>query len=284
MNVTEEWLLRPGGLATRLRNLRRDAGKTGYDLAAELGWIQPKVSKIENGKQLPTPQDVEAWAQACGADEQATRELHELVAASRALHREWREQVRRGQASIQHDYDELAQQATLIRNAELTVIPGLLQTRSYARGQAMQGVILHGANPDEIDASVEARMRRQEVLYNESKRFEFVITEAALRLGWCPAPAMLTQLERLVTVTLGPPHIWFGIIPFGADLPVVAQARFVMFDDMAIVEDYVDEVTYRDDKAETFAKAMDLLKAEAVTDDPARRLIARAMEELRRKV
>jgi len=50
--------------------------------------------------------------------------------------------------------------------------------------------------PDEIDAAAAQRMLRQQVLYDTSKTFEFVITEAALCLLLCPLAAMLAQLDR----------------------------------------------------------------------------------------
>ncbi len=236
MNSTEEWLTRSGGLAGRLRGLRRRANYTGQSLAGGLGWAQPKVSKIETGKQMPTAEDVADWARACGADDDTTRELQDMLTEARVIRRQWRQ----------------------------------------------QGVHLLDSDPGEVDASVAARMRRQEVLYDSSRRFEFVVTEAALRLVWCPAAEMLAQLDRLIGVTTGPPHVWFGIIPFGVELPTVAQNRFVLFDDQAIVEGYVDETTYHGDDAAGFAKAMDLLMAEAWTDEQARRLILRAMQDLRR--
>ncbi|MCA1672702.1 MAG: helix-turn-helix domain-containing protein, partial [Actinobacteria bacterium] len=51
----------------RLRVLREDARLTGKDLADRLGWAQSKVSRLENGKQTATVEDVEAWAQAVRA-------------------------------------------------------------------------------------------------------------------------------------------------------------------------------------------------------------------------
>jgi len=42
----------------RLRVLREEARLTGKDLAARLGWAQSKVSRLENGKQTATVEDV----------------------------------------------------------------------------------------------------------------------------------------------------------------------------------------------------------------------------------
>jgi len=177
----EDWLSRQGGLARQLRDLRREATFTGAELATHLGWTQSKVSKIETGKQMPTEADIEAWAIACGTDTDVAPALLALLEEALGLHREWKQQVRLGQVAIQHNYDELARNARSIRNAETVYVPGLLQTADYARRRLEDGVRLHGASLDEIDAAVSRRMQRQQVLYDTSKTFEFVITESVLR-------------------------------------------------------------------------------------------------------
>ncbi|MEU5724423.1 helix-turn-helix transcriptional regulator [Micromonospora sp. NPDC047738] len=35
------------------------------------GWAPSKVSRLENGRQMPAPADLYAWARACGADDTA---------------------------------------------------------------------------------------------------------------------------------------------------------------------------------------------------------------------
>lgn len=281
MNSNEEWLQRPGGLASRLRELRTGTDLTGSQLAEALCWIQPKVSKIENGKQFPSAADVEAWVRACGGTDDTVAAMLDLRGESETQHRKWRQQVRGGQVAIQQDYDDMVRQATVIRNAEVTTVPGLLQTPDYARQQALQGVPLHGADPDEIDATMAARIRRQDVLYDPSKRFEFVITEACLRLLYVPAEAMLAQMDRLLGLTFGRDNLQFGIIPFGRVLPAVPWNGFLILDDLAIVEHFAGELRVRDVQAATYAKAMDLLMGEAVTGEQARALIVRAMEDIR---
>ena len=62
MHPADARLTRPGGLAERLFRMRKSAGLTGDTLAAELGWGEKtgrtKVSKIENGKQVPSADDI----------------------------------------------------------------------------------------------------------------------------------------------------------------------------------------------------------------------------------
>lgn len=281
MNSIEEWLTKPDGLAPRLRNLRKTAGLTGTQLAAHVGLSQSKVSKLETGKQTPDATDIANWVRACGGTEQTVRELQEQLGQAVALRREWRRQVQGGQVGIQHDYDQLARNAAVIRNFETVFIPGLLQTSGYARARAYEVAGLHDGNPAEVDATAARRMQQQPVLYEPGHRFEFVITEAALRLLLCPPEAMLSQLARLETFTAGVPNVLFGIIPFGVVLARSPQHGFVLYDDVALVETFESETTYREVAAKKFDSAMDDLVAEAVTGDEARRLLVRAMEEIR---
>src|SRR4051794_15016812 len=111
-----DWLARPGGLADRLQSMRKSAKLTGEQLATTLGWVRSKVSKLENGRQAPSEQDIADWVRACGGDEAARRELLDELAAGRAAHRQWRHELRRGQVELQTDVDELVRGAAVIRN------------------------------------------------------------------------------------------------------------------------------------------------------------------------
>lgn len=248
-------------------------------MAGELRWPQSKISKIENVRQMPTEDDLTAWAEACSASPQEAEELQGHLSEIHGLHREWRQRMRAGQTAIQQDYDALARNATVIRNAESICIPGLLQTAAYARSRIVENSRLHGTSDAEIDTATAERMRRQQILYDTSKTFEFLITEAALRLLPCPADVMLAQLDRLLALT-GMPNLALAIIPFGVPLQVAPQHGFILFDDLAIVETFTSETMYRGPEAAAYTRIMDDLRAEAVTGEPARRLIVQATQAL----
>ena len=190
--------------------------------------------------------------------------------------------MRLGQAPIQRDYDEMARKATTIRNAEVAFVPGLLQVQGYVRARMEENVRLYNADPNEIDAAVAARIRRQEVLYDSSKRFEFVLTEACLRLITCPVNVMAAQLDRLLGLATGSlTNVTLGIIPFGIPLRTTPQSSFILFDDMAAVETLVGDTFHHGTEAATYAAAMDELISQAWTGEDARRLILAALEALR---
>jgi transcriptional regulator with XRE-family HTH domain len=277
-----EQLTQPGGLAERLTALRNGAGLKATELAESLSWARSKVSKIENGNQVPTADDIRAWTQATGHPEQ-TDELLEMLRHVQEVHTRWRRRLREGgQASIQRELDELTRAASRIRNLQVAIVPGLLQTAGYAHGIATQVSAVYG-NVD-IDAAVAARIKRQEILYEpgEPRQFEFVFTEAALYMPPCPRSAMLGQLDRLMAMDLA--NITMGIIPMGAELPMSPLNSFMLLDDLLVVESYGYEDRVGGELADTHARIFDMLMTESATGEDARRLIAKAAASLRQEL
>lgn len=284
MESLEEWLTQPEGMATRLRALRAQAGLSGKRLAETNGWQQSKVSKIENGRQMPTAEDIDAWAQACGADQGTVRELQHLREEAQVTRITFRSHMRQGQKKVQEDYDALGRESHLIRNFETAYVPGLLQIPDYARRVLTEMIPLHGLEIDDVDAAVTARMQRQQVLYDPTKSFEFLIAEPALRWLICPPAVMRAQLDRLQTV-IGLDQVRFGILPMGVELPWAPQNSFAIFvsdDPVAIIETFLDQHPYRGEQVEHYSRMMDQLWEEAATGENARQLIIAATQALGR--
>jgi transcriptional regulator with XRE-family HTH domain len=279
VNPLETWLTEPDGLAVRLRALRTQAGLSGKELAARNRWQQSKVSRLENGRQMPSPADVGAWAQTCGADAETIQALLQLLSDVQAAQLDWKRRMRRGQEDVQLSYNQLVQEARLVRHFETTYVPGLLQTAEYARRVLSEMVVLHGLSVEDVAAAVATRMQRQQLLYDDAKSFEFILAEPVLHWMLCPPQVMRGQLDRLQTV-IGVPNIRFGILPMNAQLKTAPQNAFQIYDDLAIVETFVGETTHRDDESATYARVMDRLWDEAVTGEGARQLIVRAAAEV----
>jgi transcriptional regulator with XRE-family HTH domain len=280
VHPTDRRLNQPGGLAERLYSMRKAAEMTGDQLAAALNWGQKtgrtKVSKIENGKQIPSAEEIRAWTAATGHPETAA-ELLDMLTDVQAVHRNWRGRLRGGHAPVQQEWDRQIRAATRLRAVAPTLIPGLLQTAGYARAIMTQVAELWGTT--DVDAAVEARMRRQEVLYDQGKTFEFVVTEAALRLLPCPRPAMAGQLDRLLSMDL--PNVTLGIIPMGVPLAVSPFSTFDLLDDRVIIESHGGEDEPGEEESAVYARLFDQLLAEAVTGEEARRLITAAADAIR---
>ncbi len=184
-------------LGQRLRELRQQAGLTGRQVAESLSWPASKVSKLENGRQTPTDDDIRGWASVTHAE----AETESLLASLHTLevqHAEWQRQLKTGLRPHQDEIADLDAKTHLFRAFEPTFIPGLLQTAEYARARFAQSITVFKV-PNDIDEAVRARVRRQEMLYRPDKRFHFILTEATLRYRLCPPEVMLGQLDRLIT-------------------------------------------------------------------------------------
>lgn len=279
MNPMNEWLSRPGGLAGRLRDLRAQAGLTGKALADSTGWQASKVSRIEHGQQTPARADIEAWAQTCGADDETTTALLELLDEGLGLRATFRDRMRQGQEQVQRSYNEIISAAARIRYFETAWIPGMLQTAGYARRVFAEMVVLHDLAVDDVDAAVATRLQRQQLLYDQAKQWEFLLAEPVLRWMLGPADVMRGQLDRLQTV-IGAPNIRFGIIPMGRELATTPQNAFQVYDDLVIVETFLGETFHTGPDADTYCKAMDRLWDEAVSGEQAREFIVNAIRAL----
>lgn len=281
MESLEEWLTRPEGLGTRLRALRVQAGLSGKDLADANGWAQSKVSRIENGKQMASAEDIEVWARATGAGTEAVNELRRQLQDARLAHVTLRSRMARGQAKVQQTYNELVRDATLIRHFETVYVPGLLQVPEYARRVLKEMIELHQLEVDDIDAAVATRMKRQQFLYDPTKRFEFLLAEPVLRFLLVPPAVMRTQLDRLQTV-IGLEHMRFGIVPMGTVLTRTPQASvqiYVGTETIVVSEDFAGETWHREN-AEAYSRGVDRMWEEAVEGERARELIIQAAQAL----
>lgn len=282
MESISEWLARPGGLAMRLRSLRIEAGLSGRQLSEAAGWSQSKVSRIEGGQQMPSAGDVIVWAESLSLSTEVRDELLEMQQQARVGMATWRDRIRRGQVDVQQDFVALSAKASLVRHFEITAIPGLLQVPAYARRILEEVQEIHGAAAVDVSSAVAERMRRQQVLYDPEKTFEFLITEPALRWQICPSPVMREQLDRLQTV-IGLERIRFGVIPLSAQirwLPVNSVVIYTGETTVAEVETLIGDTILTGPEVADYGAAIDRLWTQAVEGEAARALIAAAAQAL----
>ncbi len=80
-------------LGVRLREIRKEAGLTGRPLAVSICCHFTKISRIGDGSQAPSEENVKVWCQACNA----VGQIPDLIATVRAIESmyvEWRRQTR----------------------------------------------------------------------------------------------------------------------------------------------------------------------------------------------
>jgi transcriptional regulator with XRE-family HTH domain len=239
MNYERERL----ALGAEFRRLRKHAGLTGIQLADQTGISQSKISKIETGLLLPTLDDVLRFTTAVSAPPDRSNWLTEQLAFLQTEFSSWRIAHRYGIALKQINVAELEQKARLIRVFQACVIPGLLQTPAYAR--SVMG-LSNVTNQSDLEEAVLARKRRQELLYDSTRRFEFVITESAIWSGFCARDVVSRQIEYLSSM-LALPNICVGIVPLRMRIPTVPQNSFCLYDDqLATVETLTAEINVSD--------------------------------------
>ncbi|OBA62172.1 DNA-binding protein [Nocardia sp. 852002-20019_SCH5090214] len=262
-------------LGQRLREIRRRAGVSGRDLARVSGWHESKVSKIEYGRIKPSDADIRAYVEHTGANDQ----LDDLLATVHnidAAYMEYRRQHAAGLKRGQQKSVRLAERSTRMRIYQPAIIPGILQTADYAEA-ILRHVVDFYRLPDDIDDAVAKRLERQQFLYRGDRKFHVLIAEQALYTTVGSPSVMVGQMDRLLAVQ-GLSRVLLGIIPARSG-PPMQTTNFVIFDSrMVTVEAITAELTItQPQEIAVYARAFELLAAQAATGDAARALINHAL-------
>lgn len=196
-------------LGKQLLGLRVAAGLTLAEVADQVGKSVSWVSRVETGLILPADRDIEAVYEACGHP--VDHNLIGLAQQIRASRSGWWQRLN----TLPEPYSQYIgyeAEATVIRQHESTLIPGLCQTEDVARAVITADRTL---DAQRIDQRVEARLTRQEVLYQAE--YTAIISEAALRCKIGTARQWDEQMERLAKLAQQP-NISIRILPFSQNL------------------------------------------------------------------
>ncbi|MFI5619475.1 Scr1 family TA system antitoxin-like transcriptional regulator [Streptomyces sp. NPDC051567] len=187
-----------GLLGAKIRALRDTHGWSPDELASRLFVTGNRVTKMELGTDPPNREMVQRLEQVLNAGG-ALLELYPLL---------------RNESFRDYAVPFLIKQrkAKTIRTFSL-IVPGLLQTPEYARA------IMHAADPDgltDIDAAVDQRLERQEVLAGSNAPWLWVVlAESALTTAIGSRAVLRDQIEKLLK-DITQPNIHIQILPTGA--------------------------------------------------------------------
>lgn len=263
----------------RLREVRKDAGLTGRQLAELTGFHFTKISRVEHGGQGLSDADIRKWCTAAGAEEQ----IPDLIAQARAvesLYREWRRQARTGLRRLQEAIEPLYERTKLFRVHEHWSIPGLLQTAAYSNESMAYWAQLLDL-PNDQEAATQARLARQKVLREGRHRFVFLLAEQTLRTRIGSVETMLEQLDRLMGA-MSLPNVSIGIIPASAGLGGHTQTAFWIFDDSLVKIETLTaglDIT-RSEEIGIYVTVFNQMKHAAVFGEAARAMVIEARDEL----
>jgi transcriptional regulator with XRE-family HTH domain len=170
----------PNPLGERLRSAR--GRMLSKDLAHAARWPASKVSKIESGRQLPTPDDLETWARIVDAEAGTLEQWRSMLEQVQADRHRFAADMAAGQAALQEQYENVIARTTLFRFYEKVFVPRFLQTPAYTRGIMTWATRIYRPEVDlsspeaqrDIDQAVALRQSSTQLLFDLDRKFEFV--------------------------------------------------------------------------------------------------------------
>jgi transcriptional regulator with XRE-family HTH domain len=199
-------------LGGHLRRLREEAGMTTERAAASIRGSHSKISRMEHGRVGFKERDIADLLTLYGVGSGEEREALLNLAREASTPGWWQ-----GYADILPHWVEpyfgLEAAASFIREYELQMVPGLLQTEDYARGVIRLGNLL---SDEEVDRRTQARVSRQHILSRDNPpRLWAVLDEGALSRIIGGRDVMRAQLRHLIEMCEHP-AVTLQILPFSA--------------------------------------------------------------------
>ena len=267
-------------LGARLRQIRKSAGLTGRAVAEATGQHVTRVSRIENGTQPPTEQQIRDWCTVCGTGDQ----IPDLLATARSVESAYLEWFRQSRAGMRRlgDLHSIAtyRRTTTFRIHEPIVMPGIFQTEAYHRRVLSFWYPFLDA-PDDTDAVVAMRAERTAATLVPSKRIAVVLGEQALRTRFGTPEEHAAQLDHLLAL-MRLPFVSVDVIPADAQRHAVATIGFWIFDNNAVALETPTaavKVTRPQEIAQYLAM-FERLRAESVRGREAADLVAAVLASL----
>jgi transcriptional regulator with XRE-family HTH domain len=189
----------------------REASKISQQQIADVpGCSESKIYKLEAGDVGINRGDLLVMLARYGVPEEDPRATNAFELQKQGKQRGWWSKY--GTLPINYGlYVGLEGAATEIKNFELAVVPGLLQTEDYARA------VVAAAWPDdeaEVKRRVDLRMARQACLMEEPPlRLWVVVDEGAMRRRTGGDTVMRGQLQHLLAMS-DHPNVTFQVLPF----------------------------------------------------------------------
>ncbi|MCW2946709.1 MAG: transcriptional regulator, family [Actinoallomurus sp.] len=253
-------------LAHDLRLYRMRAKMTQDDLGRVLGCVKSTVSRLE-GAQLQIDEKQAAKLDTLWNTYGHFARL--LAFARRANDPDWIKQ-----------HAEFEAKATEIKTFEALLIPGLLQTREYARQ-----VFTSGSDVDDVDELLEARMLRQEALTRpKPPRLWVLLDEGVInRPAGCPE-VMRDQLARLLEESKRP-NVSVRVVPRSCGLHAGLGGSFKILyhelGDVAYSEaQFGGRLVVSNTEVRGLTVRYDRIGAHALPEGPSRDLIEQNMEAI----
>jgi transcriptional regulator with XRE-family HTH domain len=250
MTVPGSPTVRRRRLAAELREIRESKGKSGDAVAAALKWSPSKISRYERARTGLQPREVERlldYYEITG-----TRRTLLLALAEDAAQKGWWEEFSDALSPDYQQFIGLEHEASSIAIWHVDVVPGLLQTRAYAKHIIGSYSRIEPIAPRMIERLVKVRMRRQQVLDREPElQLSVVLDESVLKRRIGDELVMYEQLQRLVREA-DRPNLTLQVLPLDAQHTVFGESFVILSfgsDADAMLQDVVSTEHLRHDSS-----------------------------------
>jgi uncharacterized protein DUF5753/helix-turn-helix protein len=276
-------------LGAQLRKLRESQGVSRENAGWEIRASESKISRMELGRVGFKERDVADLLTLYGvSDEQERAAL--LTLARQANTPGWWHRYGDVLPTWFQSYLGLEAASALIRTYEVQFVPGLLQTRDYARAVIMLGH--SGATPAEVERRISLRIARQQILtLSAPPQVWAVVDEAVLRRPIGGTAVMRAQIEALIEATKLP-SVRLQVIPFHAGGHAAAGGAFTIlrFPEHELPDVvYVEQLTsslYLDKREDIdhYALAMERLCLEAEPPSRTPEILSKALQDVAERI
>jgi len=197
-------------LGAELCRARLAAGMSQDQLARAAGFDRTVITKAETGERPPTEEVTAALVEALDLDEVMGR-LAVLARKSRGMYPDWFA-----------GWVEAEKVARALWFWAPLLVPGMFQTEAYARA-ILAADPERGEDPEELEALVQGRLERQQVLLRpRSPVLTVIVDEAVLHRGIGGPKVMHDQLVHLAEASERP-RIYVHVVPSGVFKPFRSQ-------------------------------------------------------------
>ncbi|MGH3318906.1 MAG: helix-turn-helix domain-containing protein [Streptosporangiaceae bacterium] len=251
-----------------LRHYRTKAGLSQEQLAAKVNYSAALVGSVETADRRPQLDLARRCDDALGTDGALIRLM--VMVRRESLPPPFRPWL------------EVEQEARILRSWELAVVPGLLQTETYARELLRSQP---GATEERVEELVATRLERQAILSrDEPPLMWFVVDEGVLNRPVGGAEVMRDQLLALLEVSRHT-HVAVQVLPSSAGAHPGVDGAFVIasFDGSpdvvylgAVREGQLND---RPEDVTAITNIYDAIRAEALPARASLDLITKVMEQ-----
>ncbi|MFE9695421.1 helix-turn-helix domain-containing protein [Streptomyces sp. NPDC006270] len=267
-------------LGFRLLALRRDAELSAEEAGRQAGMSKATVSRYEQAKGNVRWNQVKQLCEVYQASAEETAELISLAQNSKVTDGWWVPYA--GKLSDpMRVLLPLENEAKSIWHLSNGVVPGLLQTRSYAA--AIKATPGNALTPEKVAEFLDMRMRRQQVLERKvPPTYHVVLDECVLRRKVGGPEVMVEQLDLLLDRRVEP-NITIQVLPFDAGAYSATLTSFIVYGgpdpslDVIFIENAVGSLFLEEEGSRlAYENARAFLSSEALDPDSSAELIAEA--------